>query len=99
MSKSMKETDIRPKSMVKKMNQLRKEDMKHFKHNSFVTVNCPACNSKISKFLFKKSKFNFVECKICSTVFVNPRPSAKLLEEFYSSSKCMNYWAKIYEKN
>jgi len=96
--KTIKESDIRPKYMVKKMNQLRNEDMKLFQPKSFLKINCPACDSKKYDFVFKKSKFNFVECKKCSTVFVNPRPSIKLLEKYYSSSKCMNYWSKIYEK-
>ena len=93
--KTIKESDIRPKYMVKKMNQLRNEDMKLFQPKSFLKINCPACDSKKYDFVFKKSKFNFVECKKCSTVFVNPRPSIKLLEKYYSSSKCMNYWSKI----
>ena len=98
MSNTIKESEIRPSSMVRKMNRLRKEDMKEFKPNSFLIVNCPGCNSKKYHYVFKKSKFNFVECEKCFTVFVNPRPSAESLERYYSSSKCMNYWAEIYEK-
>ena len=98
MIKTTKDFNIRPKHMIKKMNQLRNEDIKSFNPKSFVKVNCPACTSKKNKFLFKKSKFNFVECVLCSTVFVNPRPLPITLEKFYSFSKSMNYWAKIYEK-
>ena len=98
MSNTIKESEIRPNHMIKRMNKFRKEDMKKFKSNSFLTITCPACNSKNYNSIFKKSKFNFVECKKCFTVFVNPRPSAESLERYYSSSKCMNYWAKIYEK-
>ena len=50
--KTIKESDIRPKSMVKKMNQLRNEDMKLFKPKSFLKINCPACNSKIYNSVF-----------------------------------------------
>ena len=95
---SIKESDIRPKQMVRKMNKLRNEDLKLFKINQFLNVVCPACKSKKFNFLFKKSKFKFVECTKCQTVYVNPRPSVKLLDQFYSSSKCMNYWSEIYQK-
>ena len=94
----VKESTIRPSNMIKKMNQLRKDDMSIFNSKFFITINCPSCNSKKYKFQFKKSKFTFVECKKCLTLFVNPRPSAELLEKYYSSSKCMNYWAQIYQK-
>ena len=94
----VKESTIRPSNMIKKMNQLRKDDMSIFNSKFFITINCPSCNSRKYKFQFKKSKFTFVECKKCLTLFVNPRPSAELLEKYYSSSKCMNYWAQIYQK-
>ena len=54
----IKESAIRPNHMIKKMNQLRKDDMVIFKSNSFITVNCPSCNSKKYTFQFKKRSIN-----------------------------------------
>ena len=43
---SIKESDIRPKQMVRKMNKLRNEDLKLFKINQLLNVVCPASKSK-----------------------------------------------------
>lgn len=90
----MYEEKIRPKNLSQEnlifhsmdVNQLlRKEDL-------FVKVNCPACQSKEYFLKFKKNKFQFVSCKKCRTLFINPRPTEKILENFYRYSKSIKHW-------
>lgn len=56
----------------------------------FVTVPCPACGSKNFHPAFDKYGLRFVECDVCETVFINPRPTPEILENYYANSK--NYW-------
>ncbi|MHC1630093.1 MAG: class I SAM-dependent methyltransferase [Methanoculleaceae archaeon] len=42
--------------------------------------------------MFEKDGFSFVTCAECETIFINPRPSFKLLAEFYATSKSIKHW-------
>lgn len=58
----------------------------------FIKVNCPACNNADYKPKYLKSGLNFSECNNCGTIFTNPRPTPKILEEFYKYSDNYEYW-------
>lgn len=94
----MKVDDIRPKNLIQEYQELRREDLKQLMlhYNEFIEVTCPACESDNYILQFKKEGFNFVSCSECETLFINPRPSFSLLEEFYRTSKCIEYWATIF---
>ena len=91
------ENDIRPKDFEKGKQKAIDEDISRLKNLSsgFVTVNCPACESKKSHFAFKKYDFNFYKCDDCLTVYMNPRATPEILNEFYSNSKLYEYWDKF----
>ena len=93
----MKEENIRPAQLMKKMHQSTVHDinflLKHKKY--FVKTSCPACNKKNNKYYFKKNNFKYCICKNCRTYFVNPRPDLKLLERFYKQSKVYEYFNKF----
>ena len=55
---------------------------------------CPACNSSKRKNKFKKYDLNFVQCDICSTIYMNPRPSKKSMDIYYQTSRNYKYWAE-----
>jgi len=92
----MKISDIRPDELIKKQAKILSEDIASIiKHkNDFVIVRCPACGSASNKPIFEKYGFRFVECNKCSTIFTNPRPTPKLLKEYYRTSKNYTYWSK-----
>lgn len=46
-------------------------------------VNCPCCSSGDSHLILIKNHFRFVECEECSTIFVNPRFTRKMIDEYY----------------
>ena len=91
---NFKEKNIRPDSLMKKADFFFKKDFKYLysKKNTFIKVNCPACNSKKKVFLFKKNKFTYYSCLKCKTYYLNPRPNAKILQDFYRNSKLYEYW-------
>ncbi len=89
-----KEEEIRPKKLIDQSKKYFNYDVNFLKKNTkyFYHSNCPACNSKNKKFLFKKNSFKYYNCTKCETIYINPRPSEKLLEKFYKNSKLYEYW-------
>lgn len=95
----MKEDEIRKRETVDKYFVLVRRDIKlFFKSNSFIEVPCPACEGGDYLFEFKKAGFDYVSCKRCLTLFVNPRPPVKALNKFYSKSASTDYWVNEFFK-
>jgi len=92
----METKDIRPEDLEKEQLRLLREDAEKMleRESEFINVVCPACES-FDKYqhAFVKDGFRFVRCEKCDTIFVNPRPTFDMLEEYYTStSKNMNFW-------
>lgn len=90
----MKEEDIRPSDLIEEKDKLWQEDIEEMLllKNQFKEVPCPACRSKNFNHQFDKNEFSFVKCQECMTLFINPRPSADMLKDFYQNSKCIKFW-------
>jgi 2-polyprenyl-3-methyl-5-hydroxy-6-metoxy-1,4-benzoquinol methylase/ribosomal protein S27E len=88
------ENNIRPKKLIDEGKKYLKQDIVYLLNfkKKFVKVNCPACKSKVKSFMFTKNDFNYVSCDGCKTFYVNPRPTEKILNKFYDSSKLYDYW-------
>lgn len=84
----IKENDIRPDELTKLQKKYIEEDIKFLqsKNQNFVTVNCPACNTKNSQVEMIKNDFQYVECRNCGMLYMTPRPTIDILGEFYSNS-------------
>ena len=95
-NKSFTEDDIRPANLDAGKMKALYDDLDRLRNNlkSFVKVDCPACGSSKKKFEFNKYDFNFVKCKECKTVYMNPRATKEILNEFYSNSIQYEYWNK-----
>jgi 2-polyprenyl-3-methyl-5-hydroxy-6-metoxy-1,4-benzoquinol methylase len=92
----MKEEEIRPKNLRDEFLRLSKEDITHFfgKGKKRVAVNCPACCKTTNLvFQFEKFGFSYVECAVCQSLFVNPRPEEKDIQAFYAFSNAAKYWS------
>jgi len=96
MENNFSETDIRPSSLEKGQSEAINEDVKWLNDRSskFINVNCPACDKSDHSAEFTKEGLKYVKCSYCDTVYVNPRPDADLLSEFYKRSKVYEYWSK-----
>lgn len=65
------------------------------KHNAeFIDVVCPACGLEGNK-SFVRYGFYHKICKNCSTTWCSPRPTERLLEDYYSSSEATKYWTSL----
>lgn len=96
----MKEEEIRRRSVFNRYLQLIREDVQTiFTDNSkSIEIGCPACGSKSYQSQFEKLGFTYVLCSNCGTLFVNPRPSAQLLMEFYTKSRSARFWVREFFK-
>jgi len=96
MNKELKENDIRPQEHEEGLEKAIKEDLKRLKSSKkeFIKVNCPACGKNNYNFVFNKYGFNFVKCQKCRTIYMNPRATKEILNNFYSNSLVYDYWNK-----
>lgn len=90
------EAEIRPDAFRKEQARLFRNDIKQLlkSKKQFVRVCCPACASRSAEPAFKKYSLSFVMCRKCSTLFINPRPTPAILQEYYASSKNYGFWNK-----
>lgn len=65
----------------------------HARAAEFVAVRCPACGSETRRPAFSKYGFTFQECTACATLYMSPRPSARLMGDYYANSENYAFWA------
>jgi hypothetical protein len=66
----------------------------HKRLDEFVTASCPACGGQSANYRFEKYKCKFLECETCSTLFMSPRPSPSVMDDYYSNSENYAIWNK-----
>ncbi|EKD29070.1 MAG: 3-demethylubiquinone-9 3-methyltransferase [uncultured bacterium] len=94
--KSMQEKDIRPESLMNLKIPALKHDIRYLrkKKTQFIKINCPACGLSTCEHWSKKAGFNYEKCLNCRTIFMNPRATEGMLQEFYLQSKNYKFWNK-----
>lgn len=60
----------------------------------FITISCPACAASDASLRFEKYGFTYVQCLLCKTIYMNPRPSPQIMEDYYRHSENYAYWAQ-----
>jgi len=97
----VRELEIWPSDLFDKYLEITQNEVKRLLVNKdkLIDVSCPACGNRKKKEAFKKFCFNYVECKECNTLYVSPRPPEKLISNYYSQSKALDFWySNIVEK-
>ena len=96
----MKEEDIRKREVFNQYLQIVGEDVKKIfaDRKQFLNIDCPACHNRNFEPQFGKLGFNYVLCRDCGTLFVNPRPSFENLNEFYTKSESTVFWVEEFFK-
>lgn len=91
---SMKEDDIRPSYLMQGQSERFLTDIRRLLQHKgdFVHTSCPACESASSDIAFEKYDLTYALCHNCGTLYVNPRPSPAILEEYYVHSENYAYW-------
>jgi 2-polyprenyl-3-methyl-5-hydroxy-6-metoxy-1,4-benzoquinol methylase len=88
---------MRPVDKHSKILKLREECGKDFyqkHHEEFVPTLCPACETQ-GKDAFVKYGFKHEQCPECSTIFCSPRPTEKLLLQYYCDWEAPNRWTEF----
>lgn len=94
---SLTEQDIRPVQLMAQQRMAALTDVGRMlsRCSEFVHVDCPACGANNATRKFEKNGFFYVECKICHTFYVNPRPPSEVLDWFYQGSPNYAYWNEV----
>ncbi len=92
----IEENDIRPIQYNELQDKAVKEDIEFLlkRKKDFVDVVCPACDGINHEVEMKKNGFNYIECSNCTMLYVSPRPTEKILSEFYPQSKLYEVFNK-----
>lgn len=59
---------------------------------------CPACRAHQFEVEFVKFGFTYGSCKVCRTLYVNPRPKIGPLTQFYVQSPSSRFWVEEFFK-
>jgi len=91
---TMRENEIRPDHLKKGQEERFASDILRLleRQGEFVQVPCPACGGEEALPEFSKYDLSFVSCPYCKTLYISPRPTPKILEEYYATSENYAYW-------
>lgn len=95
-SVQLTENAIRPDDLMRQSDRLHAEDLRWLlaRESEFVLVACPACGSDETTPLWGKDGFHYVRCVACRTGYLNPRPLAETLDQYYRMAENYNFWEK-----
>lgn len=89
----MKEEEIRKRDVFNQyLEKVHQDVLELFQPDTFEMTVCPACGSDRFHFEFEKIGFQYTQCDVCHTLFVNPRPALEVLDHFYSNSSSTSFW-------
>ena len=92
----MNEADIRPRAIFDEFLRLCAEDVqRYFATGPREEIPCPACTA-VGEPAFSKQGFQYVECVVCRTLYVSPRPPADAFSRYYTESESSRYWATTF---
>jgi 2-polyprenyl-3-methyl-5-hydroxy-6-metoxy-1,4-benzoquinol methylase len=85
---------LKPKGAVEKYSELLRQDIKKFQLNTgeLEFKGCPVCGCFEGNNYGKKYGYEILKCMECSMVHVNPRPSARKLNQFYKNSEASRFF-------
>ena len=88
--------EIRPHNFKGLQDSAYRNDLSrlHKRLDEFVAVSCPACGSQSANYRFEKYKCKFLECEACLTLFMSPRPTPAVMDDYYSNSENYAIWNK-----
>lgn len=61
-------------------------------------INCPVCDVDDSDWVFNKAGFEFVKCRHCGLLHVNPQLTLETQDSIYKESKTADHWIKVQKK-
>jgi len=95
-----REVEFKPDLVFEEYLKLNKKDLeRRFKNEKDLVLNsCPACLSDKKQNVFKKSGFQYVECRNCRTVYMSPGPKDVDIKRHYLTSNSARFWRDTLSK-
>jgi len=96
----MKESDIRPQELFNRYLELSRLDIDRFfsDQSGFVEVPCPACLSQRYEAGMEKLGFRYVTCLECESLYVSPRPTVAMFDDYYQGAESVKFWGTDFFK-
>jgi 2-polyprenyl-3-methyl-5-hydroxy-6-metoxy-1,4-benzoquinol methylase len=87
--------DLCPEDLLEAWEQAFTRDVERLRNarDQIVDVDCPACDGANHEQAFEKYGFSYVRCEDCRTLFMTPRPSERLMADFYANSDHYAFWS------
>lgn len=94
----MKEEEIRPKTLFEEYLRLSAADvLRSFPDPAALPERaCPACETHATTQSFMKSRFEYVRCAECDTLYAKRVPDGAAMMRFYRDSPSTKYWAEVF---
>lgn len=92
--------EFKPDKIFEKYLSLTEKDVKKEfgAAKKLINATCPACKSKKSEKAFSRFGFNYVECLVCGSVYMNPRPLDVDIKNHYIKSASAGFWRDTLSK-
>ena len=96
----MKESEIRPPDLFNRYLELSRNDIDKFfsDKSNFVEICCPGCGSNNHEAGLTKSEFEYVICQICGSLFLSPRPTDAMINNYARESAATEFFATHFFK-
>lgn len=98
---------LQPEGVLEKVRKMREEDIRHYldsktgkvRKDISQHIKCYICGIEDSVKIFEKEGFDFVKCRKCGLVYVNPRPHETKVKKFYNSRRFEYQFKNLYTKS
>lgn len=92
----LRESEIRPDHLRAGQAEALRRDVERLQaaRRAFVASPCPACEQDRPRPRFHKHGFDWTECGLCGTCYMNPRPTETILADYYARSELYAYWSQ-----
>lgn len=86
---------LRPEALLARHRAIFERDIAWLqaRKRDFVLASCPACGSDDGAPTFDKHDLTFIDCRHCRTIYMCPRPSERLMAEYYATAEHYRFWA------
>lgn len=93
-ARPLREDDIRPQHLDVDKDAAYARDLQRLldRGDEFVEVPCPACGARDGEQVYGKHTLCYLACGTCATVYISPRPSPAVLQDYYENSELYAYW-------
>ena len=92
---------LHPQGVLERVRKIREEDMKRYRDGGAqkVRVNCYICGIDNCEKIFEKEGFDFVRCRRCGLVYVNPRLAIDKVKGLYNSQRFEYQFENLFIKS